>query len=317
MSEAEVAAFGGLRRYFLLVSCLALFSLLLGFVGVPLAFIPVASVVVTALYVLVPFLALYVGASQVTQRTRRAIPWALVLVVAGVVLHVGSIALLQLGVVAGLLGALVAALGQVGLITWCLGLGGLLAMLLKDRNMLIPICVFLALFDAFLVLTPVGFTQQIMKQAPKIQTSVSLVVPKVAERPTTGPVAPLAYIGPADLLFAAMFFAVLFKFGMRTRTTLIALVPALVLYLGLALYFGALPALVPIGLCVLIVNWRQFRLNAEEWASTAVIAALGIGLFMWGMSRPRPRPELSPSAPAQSSPAPANSPAPASGGPHR
>ena len=314
MSEPEAKrSAAGLKPYALIVLALSLLALALGFVGVPIPLIPTFSVIVTAVFVIAPFLALYVGASAAdasVRLVRLKVPVASVLLVVGVLLHAGSIALLQLQLVSGLAAAVVSVFGQAGLVTWCLGLGGLLGMLVKDKNMLVPISVFLALFDVFLVLTPVGLTQQVMQKAPKLQTSVSLVIPRVVETPTAGPVMPLAYIGPADLLFAAMFFTVLFRQRMRTRETFLWLGPVLVLYLVAALLFGSLPALVPIGLCVLLVNFREFKLNKEEWASTGLVAALGLGLIIWGFSMPKSRAAPLPPAAAPGAPVQGGSPRP-------
>jgi hypothetical protein len=319
LSESNPPAeFGGLKPYLAVLLGLAAVSLLLGFMGVPIPLIPIFTIVVTGIFVIAPFFGLYLGASAAACRVGSSqVPWAALLLLLGVVGHVGSIALLQYGLVSGLVAALTAVIGQAGLITWCLGLGGLLGLLVKDKNMLIPIAVFLALFDAFLVLTPVGLTKQVMEKHPQVQQSVSLVIPKVVEAPTSGPVAPLAYIGPADLLFAAMFFTVLFRQGMRTRATLAWLGPVLVLYLAGALLLGPLPALVPIGLCVLLVNWREFNLNKEEWLSTGVVAALGIGLLTWGMTRPRPQAEPLPKEPVLGAQGSGGSPPPALPGQRR
>lgn len=305
--------FGPLSVFFLVLLAVGLLRVLLGFVGVPLVLVGPASVAVTVIFVAAPILALFFVASK---------DWswklALAFVLGGGLVHGASILFLspqtqmllsQMTIgVPPLVLALVAALGQIGLVTWCTGLGALLVTLIKDKNLIIPIAIFLAAFDIFLVLTPAGPTQQILKSNPQIFESLAYQVPKVQAEAAMGPVAPFAFIGPADFLFCAMFFVALFRFKMRTRQTLVALVPTLLVYLALA-YFMPLPALVPIGLVVLAINLPEFRLSRDEWAATGVVAAIGIGLILWGATRPAPPVEPSPKGGAPAVPGSEGSPA--------
>jgi hypothetical protein len=103
-------------------------------------------------------------------------------------------------------------------------------------------------------------------------------------------------VGPADLLFIAMFFASLHKFGMRVGQTVWAMIPTLIAYLLVVVVFGsvsvgrvslsALPALVPIGAVVLVVNGRLFKLSKDEILSTALVTVLVLGLLAWFATRP-------------------------------
>jgi hypothetical protein len=230
-------------------------------------------------------------------------------VVAGAATHVG------LTYVAAVLGkgvwpAILAALGQTGLMGWCVGLGALLATRLKEKNLLIPVSLFLAALDIFLVLTPVGPTHVILKAQPQILSAVGWQVPKVTAHPAFGPMPATALIGPADFVFMGMFFVAIFRFGLRARQTLLWLAPTLIVYMVLALFWGSLPALVPIGLCVLIVNFKEFKLTKEEWASTGLVVLIAVALIAYGATRPKPHVEISPPAPGQESAAPEDSPPP-------
>ncbi|MEA2553463.1 MAG: hypothetical protein QOJ65_1639 [Fimbriimonadaceae bacterium] len=214
------------------------------------------------------------------------------------------------------------AISQMGLAMWCVGLGALLGLGLRDKNLLIPVSIFGAAFDIYLVLTPAGITNQVMKAAPKVFTSVAAQVPVASSQAPTGKAEVLTYIGPADLLFLAAFFVVLFKFQMNARRTLALMIPVLVLYMLAVLMFNiALPALVPIGACVLIANWSYFKLSRDEWMATGVVAALCVGLIMWSMSRRKPEPETlaepSPRAAAPAAPGSAAKPGPGGSGLHR
>lgn len=295
------------------LSALIALNLLLGYVPVhPNLLVPL-GIVVAVLFVGVPVLSLFKAADY---------PWTAKL--AWVFVAVGALAHFGLGIPAkqGMFGvgfgaAAASAVAQAGLVTWSAGLGAFLSTMLKDRNLLLPVSLFLAAFDMFLVLTPMGFTKQLMQAQPALLPTIGLAIPKVQSNPVFGPVPATAYVGPADLLFMGMFFVALYRFEMRPAATFRALVPTLAIYLGIVLFLGPLPALVPIGLCVLIVNWRCFSLNKEEWASTAVVAMLGIGAVIWGATRPAPPAEPSIPESAQGIPAPPDSLVPVPEGPAR
>jgi hypothetical protein len=294
-----------LLTFFAVLGALALLRLLLGFISVPLSLIPVLTILTTIVFISAPVLALYWAASY---EWKAKTAW--LFLGGGVVVHIG-LQLLSRFVLSDFPAALAAAIAQAGLVTWCVGLGALLATLLKDKNLLIPVSLFLVAFDIFLVLTPIGPTKRIMEAMPEALPTVGYAVPQVAQTPTSGPVGSFAFIGPADFLFMGMFFVALFRFRMRTRETLIALIPALLVYLVLAAVLGPIPLLVPIGLTVLLVNIAEFKLSREEWTSTGVLALLMAGLIAWGMTRPREPSGPSMSAVETNAPGQEGSPAPA------
>src|SRR5690606_34224615 len=125
------------------------------------------------------------------------------------------------------------------------------------------VAIFLAGMDAFLILMPYTPQAQIVAQNPEVVGNLGLRVPAVksavpGEAPVPIGVQDLGFVGPADLFISAMFFAALFRYRMRPRQTAIWLGPVLVAYLFVVLLSGMpLPALVPIGITVLIVNWRE------------------------------------------------------------
>jgi hypothetical protein len=184
---------------------------------------------------------------------------------------------------------LIDAISQQGLPIWTVGLGALLALFLKDKNLLLPVSIFLALFDVFLVFTPVGFVQVLMKKAPNLLPAMAHRIPQVAttQQETGVPVGTFAHVGPADFLFLGMFFVALYRFEMRTSATFKWLLVALAIYLPLVLVVGPVPLLVPLGLTVLLVNIREVKMTLEEKVSTAVIAAIGIGIIVFAATRPR------------------------------
>jgi hypothetical protein len=275
---------GGVWVFIAAVLGLGVFRFLLGLVRVGEAWVIPLNVLLAVLFLGIPILALFFGANH---------KWGPRLALGFVI---GGALLQWLGVefrdMTGIAGGVLNAFGQAGLQFWTVGLGALLATLIKDKNILVPIAIFLAIFDVFLVLTPMGITQQIMQKAPEALPSVAAQVPALGTNQPTGKALTAAYVGPADLVFLGCFFVALFRFRMQTRLTFKLVVPALLVYLAVVLSTGwPLPALVPIGLCLLVANWREFQLSKDEKISTAVVAALGLALLIWSATRPRPMPE--------------------------
>lgn len=273
----------GLVVFFIALLGLAIVRVLLGFIAVPVGMLMPVGLLVTALFLAVPVFAVYAAASH---------KWTPKL--AGLFVGIGLVSHLGLGFLVrqqvfgvGVFAAFMGAVAQTGFFLWCIGLGALLATMLKDKNLLLPVSAFLAGFDIFLVLTPIGITQQIMKKAPEVLPAVGLNIPKPAATPTMGPVQPFAFVGPADFLFMGMFFVAIHRFGMRSRDTALWMIPTILVYLLLSLFVGAIPLLVPIGLVVLIVNWREFKLNKEEKTSTVALVVILAGLIAFGATRPK------------------------------
>jgi len=288
---------------------LALFRVALGFVSVPLQYVQIGEVASTIIFVAAPVFALYFAAKYewTTQR-------ALVFLVTGLVIHFGIGTLLGHVILhdRGFAAAVCTALAtHVGLVMWCVGLGALLATFLKDKNLLIPVSIFLAAFDIFLVLTPSGVTKQIVTGMPQVLQTIGYSVPRVtttATAPTGAPVHVFAYIGPADFLFMGMFFVALFRFGLRARLTLLWLIPTVLVYLILIGWFPAIPLLVPIGLTVLLVNLPEFHLNKEEKLSTLFVVVLAAVIILGGNLLRVRRAGPSQPEPGASAPAPRGSP---------
>lgn len=271
----------------------------MGYVLVPFSALKAASVVVSILFVAAPILGLYAAA-----RYKWTTPKAFLTLAIGLIVWYGSMRLVGRHTPA-LAGGILTAVSQSGLIVWCLAIGTLLALLLKDKNVMLPMAIFLALFDMWMVFAPDGIVQQsVVRGSGEMLAMLGYQVPRPIAAPTGGHVTPMAYVGPADFLFLSMFFVALFKFDMRAKQTFRAVVPVLAGYLLVVLLFnqvqlgpirlGALPALVPIGLTVLIVNRDQFHLNRDEKIVTAVIFVLGTAVVIWRIWFPPPDPPAPP-----------------------
>lgn len=290
-----------LNLFGLTLVVLAVMRIAVGFVAVPAPVLAMANVVATVLFMVLPILALFAGAGH-----RWDLKQAVALVVLGALVQAGCHELIKTAATPGVAG-LLDTVGQSGLVVWCMGAGAALACLLKDRNMLLPIAVFLALFDTWLVFAPEGLVSRALHGAPAPVDlkSVALEIPALAAQnapPANGLAQNLAYVGPADLLFLGMFFVALYRFSMRPRATFLAIVPVLVLYLAVVLRFpdvwigpirlAALPALLPIGLTVLWTNRREFRLARDERIITWGLLGLGIPFVAWRIATTQPTPEL-------------------------
>jgi hypothetical protein len=286
---------GGIPLFLYSLGSLALLRVILGYVSMPLAWLPPVNLVLAVLFLAVPILAMFFGANAHWTGLKAGAFVAGGLIVQFGIILVGN----SVPMPAPVAGVLIA-IAQAALACWCVGLGALLATLVKEKNIILPIAIFLAAYDFFLVLTPWGFTQTLLKVAQPVFKKVAAQIPAVTSAPTHGLAAPQAYVGMADLVFLAMFFIALFRFRMRTKATLYAVIPALVAYLLIVLFLGdvtlfgfslsALPALVPIGLAVLLVNWAEFKLNRDEKISTVVLAVLAIGFLVFAATRPKPPP---------------------------
>jgi hypothetical protein len=293
---------------------LALLRVLLGYVSVPLNLVQFGTLLSTVVFISAPIFALFF-AGRYEWTAKRS----LIFVACGLLIHFGIGVGLGHYVFhgSGFAAAVCSALAvQVGFTMWCVGLGALLASILKDKNLLIPVSIFLVAFDIFLVLTPLGATNVVLKAMPNVLPAIGYSIPKMGPAPTTGVIGTFAYIGPADFLFMGMFFAALHRFGMRTKQTLIWLIPAILVYLVLAIFFRALPLLVPIGLTVLIVNAREFKMNKEEKSATIGVAVLLTLLILASIAYRKLRPAPSPTVVSPAVPIRANSPAPATPGRH-
>ena len=280
-----------LRVFFGTVALLAALQIALPFVRLPFRALPWVDLTLEMLYLAAPVYAIYRAADAPWTRTVATsfLIGGVATQAVGVILAVGEFK--SHGPVAGVC----MAVSQIGLQTWCVGLGAFLTTWIRERNILVPVAIVLAIVDMFLVFAPVGPTQVIMRHAPALLPNVGLRIPTATTRPTGGVARIIANVGPADLVFLGAYFVALFRFQMRTRATVIAMVPTLIVYMFIVL-FGhlPLPALVPIGVVLLVVNWREFKLTLEEKLSTAVVAALGLALLGWGVTRPTPSPEQQP-----------------------
>ncbi len=295
-----------------LLIALALVRFALGFVSLPEGFLRAANFVIGTIFLGVPLLAVALGSKH--QWTAKL---ALGCVVLGLIIQFGCAFIdIRFFHRSGWPSGLMVAIGQIGMPIWCVGLGATVATMIKERNMLIPVSVFLVCYDIFLVLSPMGWTGKIARNAPQIIGAVAAQVPQLTVHAERGVVAAGQYAGPADFVFLAMFLIALYRFKMRADQTMRVVIPVLIAYMFVVQWTRVpLPALVPIGLCVMIVNWREFKLSKDELASTVVLAVVCVGVLVWifrsNRKPPEPQAGPSPSLSDRANPELPNSPAPA------
>src|SRR4051794_6308792 len=119
--------------FFAALVAVALLRMAVGLVALPYRFVPIGSLVISVLFVALPILAFYKGAS---------FPWngkhAILLVIVGILVQIiggVGVPMSHSSMQAGVLNAF----GQTGLLLWAFGLGALLTSVLRDRNILLPV----------------------------------------------------------------------------------------------------------------------------------------------------------------------------------
>ena len=285
----------GLKVFFGCVAVLFLLRLGLAFALFPTGVAYALSILTTFAFIAIPVFGLYKAAQHDWKS-----PLALTLFFSGLVVHLG------LGFVGKAIPegepilALLSALAQAGLLVWSLGLGAILGGSLKDKNLLIPVAIFLVGFDMFLVFSPGMIPARLMRESPQLTEVLLADVPApMSEETVKAGIETLAYIGPADFIFTAAFFVAMVRFGMRARRSVQWLIPVLGLFLLAVVFFGKvqigplslgmLPAMVPIGLTILLINWKEFKLTGQEAAAIVVVTLVSIALGtlgIWNANKP-------------------------------
>jgi len=254
----------GINLFFLLIGVLVLIKFGIAFIPVDPTTreADVLSLSLTPLLIAIPVYAIFAAANHKWD-------WKLAaqFLVLGLIMHL-PMSILEKQVDDRVLLNVFSAIGQTGLLIWTVGLGALLTSMIKDKNILIPVSIFLVAFDIFLVFTPNSPMQKLLAANPEYLSTIAYKLPQA------GSVEPFAFIGPADFLFMGMFFVALYRFQMETRATAQWMVLAILGYLVLSFFTHSLPLMVPIGLTVLAVNWKHFKLTKQEIGSTAVIGLI-------------------------------------------
>jgi hypothetical protein len=164
------------------------------------------------------------------------------------------------------------------------GLGRLLAMLIREPNLLAPVVPFAAVVDVMTVFAPGGFVKQTLERAPEVVQKVSVTLPQLGSAAAFSRVMPMVFIGVGDFIFMALYAACLYKFAIKPMPTLVGFILVLTLYMGLILFVPGvwkLPALVPMAAVFMLINWRHFKLTPSEKTASVVVTLCATAVIAW------------------------------------
>jgi len=159
--------------------------------------------------------------------------------------------------------------------------GMLISRIVRERNILLPVCIAAALVDV--VSVGWGFTGHVVSTAPDVVTRFSVALPQISAG-ARGPerAAALATMGVGDLVFLAVFLAAANRLGLNVRRAFWCVYPLALLAMLATLTIQSLPgipALPFIALGFLVCNFRAFDLSDDERRSM-LIAALLLGAIV-------------------------------------
>lgn len=163
-------------------------------------------------------------------------------------------------------------------------LGGLLlSRIVRERTMIVPVAIVLALADVFTVF--VGPTGAALEKVPELVEAVSVKLPAMGSATGSAGIAGLTHVatlGPGDTFFAALLVACVVRFGLSLRRTFWWLFGVTAVGLGLVVAIPQappVPALPLIATGFLIANRRDVRLTRREWAYVAIVMVFVVALF--------------------------------------
>ena len=161
------------------------------------------------------------------------------------------------------------------------GIGGGLSYLLRSANMIPPLAAALALVDIWTVLFGGPVQRAINSPHPVAKQITNAMI--VSITPSQAGASPISLgIGFADFLFIAFFVAAICRFVQKPHTyriTVQTLAGVLAVYMAVVFITGwSLPALVPMGIVMIGLHWRNFHYDRSELFAMAY-AGLFIGLI--------------------------------------
>ncbi|HCA45916.1 MAG TPA: hypothetical protein DEP45_00790 [Armatimonadetes bacterium] len=170
------------------------------------------------------------------------------------------------------------------LLVFAMIMGGLLlSRIIRERGVIIPVAIVLALADVFTVFF--GPTGETLEKAPAIVEAVSVKLPAMGSAAGPAGIAGLTHIatlGPGDTFFAALFFAVIVRFGLSMRRTFAWLFGVTAVVLALVVALPSAPPIPVLPLMAggfLVANWREVRLTRREWCYVGIVIVFVIVLL--------------------------------------
>lgn len=248
-----------------------LFRLCIGVVRLPAETPPTAILLASGLVAL-GSIGLPIAALGAFAMRRRGVGVSLLVALTGLAAWLGLAAVTPPQ--ADLVTAACLALQDGAKVTAAGALGVALAGVIREPNILLPAGLFAAMADFIVVNFGTVKHALSSSRGQEVVKAVSAQVPSV--HPSLAPLT----IGPADFLFLGIFLACAARFGGGVRRTGWALAVVLGLSLALVPVIGAVPALAPMSLAFLAVNWRMFRLTRQELIGSVVAVLAAGGLFL-------------------------------------
>ena len=165
-------------------------------------------------------------------------------------------------------------------------LGSSISGFIRHANLLLPIAIVLTVVDIWTVWLG-GFVARVQQKAQEGVVIAQRVIEAATVRMPTVATAQYAHvkipvIGIGDLFFAAFLFALLWKFGLNTRSAFVLSVVFVTVGLMLAqlpfIPFGV-PGLPFIALAILLPNLKSFQYTPEEKKALLIGAIFLVGLL--------------------------------------
>ena len=151
--------------------------------------------------------------------------------------------------------------------------GCLFSFIIREPNVLLPAAVFAGFVDYWNVSW--GPLSRVIERKPDVVAMVSVHMPA----PVPGMHG--STVGIGDFVFLALFFAVLYRFGLNVRGAFWFGYGLLTACILLVLKFETpVPALVPIAIAVVGANIRNFKLQREELLATLYVGVLLLLLIL-------------------------------------
>jgi len=164
-------------------------------------------------------------------------------------------------------------LGNAALIMWAVFLGRLVARVIREGKLILPVAVVASVADVITVYW--GLVARVAETAPEVVEAFSAAAPVAPPPEVPAPV--LTAIGIGDFLFLAMFLAVTLRHAMRPAASLWATFGLLLLAPAAFLLWPDLPGLpgLPfISAAVLAANWRHLAFTGSEKRALVVAGVL-------------------------------------------
>lgn len=172
-------------------------------------------------------------------------------------------------------------IADLALISAAAVLGTLLARIITDPKMLLPVAFVGAVVDYWGVY--LGSTSAIIHAAPELVRKVSAEIPAFGSAYQPRGLHVASFVGFGDWLFLTMFLAVAWRYDLQPRRTFWALLSFLVPAMLVVIFGGLdyLPAIVPMALAIFVVNGRRLKLTREE-AFASLYALLLVAALIGG-----------------------------------